>query len=253
MKAFLKKEWMEWYRTGRLLILVLVFTLFGVMNPAVAKLTPWIMETLSESLAETGILTAAVSVDAMSSWAQFYKNFPVGLMIVILICSGSFTTEYQKGTLIPVVAKGLPRFKIVLAKWMMVLLVWTALHLLCFGITYAYNAYFWDNGIATHLCFAVVLAWLFGVWALTFLVFFSSIAQSSTQVLLGTGGMVLIAYLLNMFPKASVFLPIRLMDGMSVLLGVEMPKDYYASMAVTGGTVVLLVALSVVCFGRKRL
>ena len=29
MKAFLKKEWMEWGRSGRILILMFVFILFG--------------------------------------------------------------------------------------------------------------------------------------------------------------------------------------------------------------------------------
>ena len=50
MMAFLKKKWMELCRTGRLLILLLIFILFGILNPALAKLTPWLMETLSESL-----------------------------------------------------------------------------------------------------------------------------------------------------------------------------------------------------------
>ena len=97
MMAFLKKEWMELCRTGRLLILLLIFILFGILNPALAKLTPWLMETLSESLADTGLVTTAVTVDAMTSWAQFYKNIPVGLIVFILICSSNFTTEYQKG------------------------------------------------------------------------------------------------------------------------------------------------------------
>ena len=36
MKAFLKKEWMEWWRTGRFMVLLLIFVLFGIMNPAMA-------------------------------------------------------------------------------------------------------------------------------------------------------------------------------------------------------------------------
>ena len=84
MNAFLKKEWMEWNRTGRSWILMLVFVLFGIMNPALAKLTPWLMEALSDSLADTGLATTAVQVDAMTSWTQFYKNIPIGLIIFIL-------------------------------------------------------------------------------------------------------------------------------------------------------------------------
>ena len=56
MKAFLKKEWMEWSRTGRMLILLLVFALFGIMNPAIAKLTPWMMENMAGSLSDAGLV-----------------------------------------------------------------------------------------------------------------------------------------------------------------------------------------------------
>jgi ABC-2 type transport system permease protein len=253
MRAFLKKEWMELCRTGRLLILLLIFALFGIMSPALAKLTPWLMETLSDSLADTGLVTTAVTVDAMTSWAQFYKNIPVGIIIFILISSGSFTTEYQKGTWIPVVTKGLSRRKIVLAKALMIFAVWTALYLLCFGITYGYNAYFWDNGIAEHLFFAAVLTWLFGVWVIAFLVFFSVISRSGTQVLLGVGGVAVGVYLLSLFPKLSTFLPVKLIDGMSLLQGGNYPVDYYVSIAAAGLMIFLCMILAVVFFDKKRL
>ena len=131
MKAFLKKEWMEWIRTGRFLILLLVFGVFGIMNPAIAKLTPWLVETLSESLAESGLVTTAVTVDAMTSWVQFYKNIPMGLIAFILVCGGVFTAEYEKGTLVPAVTKGLSRRKILAAKAVFLYGVWTVLYFLC--------------------------------------------------------------------------------------------------------------------------
>lgn len=253
MRAFLRKEWMELCRTGRLLILLLIFTLLGIMNPALAKLTPWLMETLSESLADTGLVITAVTVDAMTSWGQFYKNIPIGLIIFILISSGSFADEYQKGTLIPVVTKGLSRRKIVLAKAIMILASWTTLYLLCLGITYGYNAYFWDNGIAHHLFLAAALVWLFGVWVIALLVVFSAVAQNGTQVLLGVGGVVLGGYILSMFPKLSRFLPLKLMDGMSLLQGADHPGDYYAGIAAVGLMVFLCMVLAAVFFDRKQL
>ena len=177
MRAFMKKEWMEWSRTGRLLVLVLVFAVLGILNPALARLTPWMMEILSESLAETGVSVTDVTVDAMVSWTQFYKNIPMGLIVFVLLCSGSFTSEYQKGTLIPAVTKGLPRRKILLAKSAMMAAVWTGLYILCAGITYAYNAYFWDNGIADHLFLALFLTWLLGLWVTGLVIFFSAVAE----------------------------------------------------------------------------
>lgn len=253
MRAFLRKEWVELCRTGRLLILLLIFTLLGIMNPAIAKLTPWLMEAYSESLADTGLVTTAVTVDAMTSWGQFYKNIPMGLIIFILMSGGRFTDEYQKGTLIPVVTKGLSRRKILFAKALMIFASWTMLYLLCFGITYGYNAYFWDNGIVAHPFFAAALVWLFGVWAIALLVFFSAAAQSSTQVLLGVGGVVIGGYILSMFPKPGRFLPIKLMDGMSLLQGAGLPGDYYAGIAAAGIMVFLCMVLAAVFFDRKRL
>lgn len=253
MKAFLKKEWMELYRTGRLLLLLLLFALFGIMNPAVAKLTPWLMETISDSFADTGIVMKDVTVTAMTSWMQFYKNIPVGLLIFVVLNSNSFSAEYQKGTLIPVVTKGLSRRKIVLAKTILIFLSWTALYWLCFGITYAYNAYFWDNDVASYLLFAASLTWLFGMGVAALFIFFSTIGQSATQALLSTGGVVMGAYILRIFPRLDTFLPIRLMDGTSLLHGASSPEDYLVSIAATGILILFCMICAVVCFERKRL
>lgn len=254
MKAFMKKEWMELCRSGRVLVLLLVFALFGIMNPAIAKLTPWLMEEIfSKSFADMGLAVGTVTVDAMTSWEQFYKNIPVALISFVLFCSGSFTAEYQKGTLIPVVTRGLPRQKIVLAKALMIFASWTAVYWLCFGITYGYNAYFWDNGIAQHPFLAAALTWLFGIWVIALLVCLSAVAQSNTQVLAGVGGIVMAMYLGSMLPKISRYLPIKLMDGMSLLHGVSLSENYDVSIAVTGLTVLLCMGLATVFFKRKQL
>lgn len=253
MKAFLKKEWMEWGRTGRSLVLLLVFALFGIMNPAVAKLTPWLMETMSESMANAGLVTTTIKVDAMTSWVQFYKNIPIGIIVFILITSGNFTTEYEKGTLIPIVTRGLSRHKLLAAKAVFLFGSWTVLYVICFGITYGYNAYFWDNGIAKHLGFAAACTWLFGMWVVALLIFFSSVSKSSSQVLMGTGGVALGIYLLGMFPKLDAFLPAKLMRGVELLQRVGSPKDYYAGIAAAGMMVLVCLALAMVCFDRKQL
>lgn len=253
MRAFLKKEWMEAVRTGRLGILLLVFVLFGIMNPAMAKLTPWMMELMSDSLEEAGFILADINIDAMTSWTQFYKNIPMGLLIFVLMCSGIFTAEYQKGTLIPVVTKGFARKKIAAAKALMLMGMWTALYALSYGITYGYNAYFWDNRIAEHLTFAAACFWLFGIWVLALLVLFSSAAKTNIQVLAGTGAAAFGSYLIGLFPKVSRFLPTKLMDGMLLLQGAAKPEDYIPAIAAAAVTAVLAVVLSLICFDRKQL
>lgn len=251
--AFFKKEWMEWSRTGRLLILLLVFVLFGIMNPAIAKITPWMMEMMADSLEGSGLVVTEVTVDALTSWTQFYKNMPIALIIFILLCSGSFTSEYQKGTLIPVLTKGLSRWKFIIAKSMMIFISWTACYWICFGITYAYNAFYWDNSIAMYTSFAAMCYWLFGLWVLSFMVLFSTLSSSNTTVLLGTGGTVLAVYLIGLFPKLESLTPMKLTEAMSLLTGLKAPGEYVTPIAISAGIVGICLAVAVMIFKTKKI
>ena len=121
--AFIKKEFLGLFRSGKAVILLLISVLFGIMNPAIAKLTPWMMESMADSMAETGLVVTAVEVDAMTSWTQFYKNAPMALIVFLLMFAGILTSEYQSGTLIGMVTKGISRWKILAAKKIMVLIV----------------------------------------------------------------------------------------------------------------------------------
>ena len=85
--AFMKKEIMEQIRSGKVMILGILFVMFGVMNPAVAKLTPWLMEIFAESLEGSGIIITEVTVTALDSWMQFYKNIPMALIAFVLLQS----------------------------------------------------------------------------------------------------------------------------------------------------------------------
>ena len=139
LAAFTKKEFLELFRTGRFVVCAVCFACFGIMNPAMAKLTPWMMEMMADQLADSGMMVVGVEVDAMTSWAQFFKNMPMALLILVVLSGSSFTGEYQKGTLFNMVTKGLERWKIVIAKTAVLSLTWTGGYLVSFWITYGYN------------------------------------------------------------------------------------------------------------------
>ena len=132
--AFMKKEYLEAARTGKLMILMLLFVLFGIMNPAIAKLTPWLMEMMSDTIAESGLIVTDIQVDAMTSWTQFFKNIPMALIAFVLIFSDIFTREYRSGTLLLILTKGLSRYKVVLAKALILLSLWTFGYGICFAV-----------------------------------------------------------------------------------------------------------------------
>ena len=114
--AFMKKEFAEQLRSGRLMILGLLFVLFGIMNPCNSKINTVAIETMADSLAESGMIITDVKVSAMDSWVQFYKNIPMGLIAFVLLESSIFTKEYTTGTLVLSLTKGLERYKVVISK-----------------------------------------------------------------------------------------------------------------------------------------
>lgn len=252
MIAFTKKEFLEVVRTGKLIILLLVFVLFGIMNPAIAKLTPWMMDIFAETMAESGMVLTGIQVDAMTSWAQFFKNMPIALIVFILIFSDIFTKEYKSGTLLLMLTKGLERYKVVLSKTVLLMSVWSFGYLLCFTITYGYNAYFWDNSIASHLFLAAFLWWLFGIWVICLLVLFSSLLQNNTGVLLCAGGTVLGVYLLSILPKARPYTPTVLMDTVSLLSNMEEIQIYTKAAVITVITGIIAVSASIPAMNKNK-
>lgn len=251
--AFTKKELLEQSRSGKLLFLAILFALFGIMNPAVAKLTPWLLKVFADSMAEGGMTITMGEITAMDSWVQFFKNIPMALIAFILLEGGIFTKEYQAGTLVLSLTKGLDRHTVVLSKTLVLTLLWTLGYWLCFGITYGYNAYFWDNSIAQNLLFSVVCWWVLGLWVIGLMVLFSTVFGSSTGVFLSTGGVVLACYLIALLPKNGKYMPTFLSDGNSLIYGLKAANDYTAALVIASVMVLVCPIAAVVCFHKKQL
>ena len=152
-----------------------------------------------------------------------------------------------------ILTKGLSRYKVVLAKTVLLLSLWTVGYGICFAITYGYNAYFWDNSIMNNLVFSVTIWWLFGVWVICLIVLFSSLFQNNTGVTLCVGGTVLLAYLLSVIPKVKTYSPIALMNTNSLLLGEAEIDAYIKAIAVAVSLCIVCVAVSIPIINKRQL
>lgn len=248
--AFLKKEFMEMARNGRFVTLGIIFTLFGIMNPAIAKLTPALMKMVSESMEETGIVLGDVVINDMTSWTQFYKNIPMALIIFLVMFSGIVTAEYQKGTIIPMLTKGVSPVTVFLSKYTAVLLTWTMGYALTFFITYFYNEYFWGNA-AEHIVYTAVCSYVFGAFLISVMMLMSVICEGNTSVVVATAVIFFLIYMLGMIPDLKDYLPVKLMASNELMVGKSASSDYTISMVVTITISVICTAASCVLIRRK--
>lgn len=251
--AYMKKELTEQIRSGRLALLGIIFLAIGIMNPAVAKLTPQLFEMLSDSLAESGMTVTEITVTAKDSIVQLYKNMPLALIAFALMEGGIFTREYESGTMALTLCRGISRHKVLLSKLSMLLLLWGAGYWLSFLVTYGYTAYYWDLSAVPKLWVSALLYFLFGIFTVSLAVFFSSFMSSGAGVL-GVGfGTVVAMYLVGIIPKVGKYLPTKLIDG-SLSLTADTPfSDYIPALVITLSLCAVLCAVSFALFSKRSL
>lgn len=251
--AFTKKEFTELKRTSRLTILLILFSIIGIMNPAIAKMTPWMFDMMGDDLEKQGIVIKQITVTALDSWAQYYKNSFMMLVIFTVLFSGIFTNEYLKGTLIQMLTKGLARSKVLAAKGIMMLITWSFCYWLAFFITYGYTVYFWDNYIAHHVWTGAVCLYITGIWLISMILLFSSFEQTGSAVMMSCAGTFAVSYLLGIIPRLSAYMPTHLLDAGAMISGAADTDTYIKAAVVTCLLSVLSISTSVILFNKRKI
>lgn len=249
--AFTKKEMLEYLRTYKFMILLVVFLLLGFMNPITAKLAP---ELVASFMPEgMGIKLAEPTI--MDSWLQFFKNVPqMGLIVLIIVFGGAMSTELSKGTLIHMLTKGLPRRTVILSKFTASAVVWTGCYYMAFLVTFLYNKMFWKHGNEANLLLAVSIVWVFGLFLLSCLILGGVLFKNSFGGMLFTAAIVAVLFVVNIIPKAGKFNPVQLVSSnMSILEGTARLRDIYSALGVTAAATAALIVLGVIVFNKKQI
>jgi len=249
--AFLKKEVIEYIRTYKLFIMLIVFAVFGITNPLMAKLIPEILE----SLATDGVIITFPEPTAYDAWTQFFKNATqIGLVVIVILFSGILSSELSKGTLINLLTKGLSRTAVILSKFTCMVMAWTVSIALCFGLTYGYTMYLFPEDQTSNLLFSVLCLWLFGLFLLAALLFSASLTKSNYGCLLITGVVVLVCMLMNIIPALHKYNPISLStDNIGLIVNSIDVTSLYSVILISCLLSLIFVSLSVLIFRKKQL
>lgn len=253
LTAFIQKEFTEVMRNSKLLICAIIFILLGIMNPAIAKITPWLVEQFSNATSGAGMLIQTMEISALTSWEQFFKNMPMGIVIFVLMFSGIVAAELQKGTLINIVTKGMPRWKIMVSKLILLLVLWTGMYFASYIITYVYNDFYWDNDTVNNIFFSVLCLYLFGVWLISLIMLMSALADNSAAVSMGVCGVFLLSYLLGIIPTVQDYLPTKLKGSSSLIYELAKPADFTGAIVVVAIWSLADIIMGIIIFNKKNL
>jgi len=249
--AFCRKEFMENWRTYRLLIMLAVFAAFGLMSPLTAKMLP----DLLSSMDLNGVQISAPESTAFDSWTQFFKNNgQMGMLVLIIVYCGITANEFTKATLIPIVTKGMQRRWIILAKFSVSVLIWTVAYAVSLAVTWAYTIYFWGKTPLPYAGLAFVSLWLFGVLMIVLLILGGICLGNIYGALLFSGGAVIVMALVSIAPPAARYNPISLAGGVVNLLNGGQPaSDFIPALLICIALIVVGLAASLLIFDRKQL
>lgn len=248
--VFTKKEFFESVATFKLYILLAVFLIFGMMSPLLAKLLPEILKSVDLQ----GMVIDLPEPSAIDAWTQFFKNVgQMGVLVLVIVFCGIMSNEFSKGTLVNLLTKGLSRKEVILSKFFSATAIWTLAYLLCFGICYAYTAYFWDDIGIQHGLLTFSAPWLFGELLIAVLMFGGTLFSNFYGSLLSCVAVILVLNLIGIIPNTSKYNPVSLSTGtMGLLMDAAKPADFIPAMIVCAAFIIILITATIMIFNRKR-
>jgi ABC-2 type transport system permease protein len=249
--AFLRKEFLEQGRTYKLLIMLIAFTLFGMMSPLLARFIPDILTLMGTE----GITFTVPEPTYMDAYVQLFKNVTqMGIIVLLLVFAGSMSQELSKGTLVNILAKGLPRTAVVLSKYTANLVLWTVSLALSAAVHYGYTLYLFGSHPTTHLLFSLLCLWLFGAFLLAVIMLAGTLFKGGYSGLLATAAVLGILLLLSILPGSARWNPVALVSISTGLLdGSLRTADILGAFWISAGATVLCLAGAVLVFRKRQL
>lgn len=249
--AFTKKEFTEQLRTFKWLIVFSVFFVFGMMSPLFAKLMPEIFAGMKVE----GIEIIIPEPTVMDAYSQFFKNITqMGILVLLLVFGGTISNELTRGTLINVLAKGLPRHTVILSKYTAAVALWTVGYLLAAATTYGYTVYLFENVAVENLVFSLFCLWLFGCFIISLIFLSSTIAAGNFGGLILSAAALLVMLMINILPKAVKFNPITLASkNVALISGAQAVNGLMITVWITCALTIGCLIISMVLISKRKL
>jgi len=251
MITALAKEWLEQRRTHRLLIVCLVFLLFGLTSPLLAKFTPEMIKMIPGGEQISLIIPPPTVIDAVTQYLKNLTQF--GMILAVLLGMGMVSQEKDKGTAAMVLAKPLGRTAFILAKPTALAISFLAGTILAAAAGYYYTLLLFEALPAGGwLGLNALLMVYFGVYA-ALAVLASTLNRSNLASGLTAVGFIIVLALIEIIPAAKNLLTGGLLGWASNLALGAGGEPAWGALAVCLGIIAAALTISVLVFRRQEI
>lgn len=249
--SLLKKEAIEGARTKKMISTFILFLFIGLISPLTAKLTPMILQ----SIATGNIDINAAPPSEIDSWTQFFKNISqIGMFGLAIILSTQMANEFQKGTLINLLSKGLPRYQVVLSKIFYNFILWFNAYFCSFILTYFYTKYFFGISFPIrNILMANLLPFIFGLFLISLEILSGVISGNVIGTLILTTVGIVIQLILSIRDEIVKYMPIALIGKpVNLIKGIGY-DDYYVPIITGSILLILCIVISIAVINKKQI
>jgi ABC-2 type transport system permease protein len=244
----LGKDFLELLRTKRILIVGIVFVIFAMTSPLLAKMTPELLRMLGDEVQI--IMPDATIVD---SYLQFVSNISqICIYALIIAFGGLIVRERKSGMYNNLLNNGVKRSSFVLSKIVAQLLVVTAIYVVSCLLFSFYNSVLFGEFWTADSLLSFTMMYVFLVFALSFINFFSVISKSVMASIIFGFIMTIAIALLDLFSFGK-YLPNYLLSlSVGVLNDPEVMNYVLPNIAITLGLSAMIIFVSIkLCRSRE--
>ena len=233
-----RKELIQQWRTKRVLVVCVVFLVFGLLSPLAAKFTPQMLTLVKGAEQFANLIPQPTINDAMTQYIKNITQFD--FIIAILVGMGAVASEKERGTAALILSKPMSRWAFLISKFVAQALLYAVAFLLAALAAYYYTLVLFgplDLG-AFLLGSALLWVWLLCYAAVTLLGSTIGNSVGSGAGLAFVGAVVLL--LLGAVPIVGSVAPSGLVGWASQM---GLPDAVTANAGALAGSITLIVIL----------
>lgn len=239
--AMTGKELREQWKTRRLLVILVVFLLFGLVSPLLARFTPELLKSVPGAEQFADLIPEPATADALGQYLKNLTQF--GFILAILTGMAAIAGEKERGTAALILSKPAPRWAFVGSKFVAQALVYLLAFALAGAAAWYYTRLLFEPLLAGPFALGNVLLWL---WILAF-VAVTLLASALSRTTLMAAGLALagsvLLLILGSIPQIASILP----SGLTAWAGRLGLPDAAAAPVANGGAVAGTIVVITVC------